>query len=98
MDDARRGVSAFDAYTPTPLVSLPGLADRLGVGVVGTKENALVARRDGACEASKLARHRCLDDVAPLGIDSFRTDRAAAEQPYRTAREQGAVAVDEVRR
>ena len=31
MDEARRWVSAFDGYAPTPLVSLPRLAGRLSV-------------------------------------------------------------------
>ena len=31
MDEAKRWLTAFDAYAPTPLVSLPSLAGRLGV-------------------------------------------------------------------
>jgi diaminopropionate ammonia-lyase len=77
--DARRCISGWPGYVPTPLVELPGLAARLGIGAVYYKQEAArfglrsFKPLGGAyavqrCLMRRVAEHQGVEDVSPESI------------------------------
>ena len=71
--------------------------DRLCVRVERSEEDPLVTGMDRLGELGELCRPGGLDHIPPLGVDQLGSDRAAAEQPDRTARQQVAMLPHESR-